>query len=682
MPTPGTEVAWWDGDRFTFGMVAGEEKGRVRLLLAGGKEQRVPASRIAYTLGSMHPPPGPSHDERVRAGLQVEAVTEKIRASASGIDVEVLWELALESDAPPGVDALADLALGIDDGPARAALTTALVDDGTLFVRRGAHWEPRSRTVVEGIRQQRRRCATRATERESALRQLTAAGRGEPFESSDTEEERRYIQSLEEVAIRGVEATEKATAACLEVLEAGGGRWDRPEEGAFRLLRRIGRFASDDENLQILRYGLRTSFPEEVEREARTAAERGFSRAGRSDLTALDVITIDSAHTREIDDGLSVELLEAGGGVRLGVHIADPAAFVGPGGALDREALSRTVSYYFPDRRLPMLPEKISHDAASLVPGEIRPALSFLVEVDRSGEVSGYEIVRSMIRSRARLDYLEADDLVQGRSGEWRALLAELDSVTSALEKGREARGAVRILAPEIDIRVDAGKVTLERIDPGAPSRKIVSEAMVLAGAVAARFGLEHELPALFRRQPAPAETRHAEPPDPRDPVAARALRRRLRRGEVGLEPGPHFALGLPAYVQISSPLRRYQDLAMHRQIIAALEGRSPDYDREGLQRIAASTERAENDGRRAEAAVDRYWLLRYLEPLIGGVVAAVIVEVEPRPVVLLLETLIELPMPGLVGEALGQRLQLRVERVNPRADILKLGRGDRAEVS
>jgi len=569
VPTPGTEVAWWDGDRFTFGMVAGEEKGRIRLILAGGKEQRVPVSRIAYTLGSMHPPPGTSHDERVRAGRQVEAVTEKIRASASGIDVEVLWELALESDAPPGVDALADLALGIDDGPARAAVTTALVDDGTLFVRRGAHWEPRSRTVVEGIRQQRRRCATRATERGAALRELTAAGRGEPFEPSDTGEERRYVQALEEVAIRGVEATEKARAACLEVLESGDGRWDRPEEGAFRLLRRIGRFSSDDENLQILRYGLRTSFPVEVEREARAAAERGFSRAGRTDLTALDVVTIDSARTREIDDGLSVEPLEAGGGVRLGVHIADPAAFVGPGGALDREALSRTVSYYFPDHRLPMLPERISHDAASLVPGEIRPALSFLVEVDRSGEVSGYEIVRSMIRSRARLDYLEADDLVQGRSGEWRTLLAELDSVASALEKARVARGAVRILAPEIDVRVDGAAVTLERIDSGAPSRKIVSEAMVLAGAVAARFGLERELPVLFRRQPPPAETHDTQPQDPRDPVAARALRRRLRRGEVGLEPGPHFALGLPAYVQITSPLRRYQDLAMHRQIIA-----------------------------------------------------------------------------------------------------------------
>jgi exoribonuclease-2 len=221
----------------------------------------------------------------------------------------------------------------------------------------------------------------------------------------------------------------------------------------------------------------------------------------------------------------------------------------------------------------------------------------------------------------------------------------------------------------------------LERIDPGAPSRRIVSEAMVLAGAIAARFCLEHDLPALYRRQPAPAGSPDADPPDPRDPVAARALRRGLRRGEVGLEPGAHFALGLPAYVQVTSPLRRYQDLAMHRQIIAALELRPPDHDREDLQRIAASTERAENDGRRAEAAADRYWLLRHLESRIEETVEAVIVEIEPRPVVLLLETLLEVPAPGLAGEALGQRLRLRVERVNPRADLLKLAPANRGEV-
>jgi exoribonuclease-2 len=682
MSAAGTEVAWWDrDDRLSFGIVAGEEKGRVRLILVGGKQQRVPPSRIAFTLGQLRPPPGAGHEERRRAARRVEAVSEKVRQQAAGIEVPVLWELALESDDPPDLGALAELALGRDDGPSRAVVTVALADDATLFVRRGARWEPRSWEIVDGIRRQRRRAAARASEREKALGELAAAVRGETFVLSGSREERRYLRALEEVAIMGAEATRKARVATLEVLETGERNWDRPEDGAFRLLRRVGRFASDDQNLQIVRYGLRTSFPDEVEREARQAAERGFVETGRSDLTGLDIITIDSLHTREIDDGLSVETLGEGRR-RMGIHIADPAAFVEPGGAVDSEALARTTSHYFPDCRLPMLPEAISHHAASLSPGETRPALSFLVEVDDAGEVVGYEIVRSVVRSRARLDYDRADEILRESSGAWHGPLADLAVGASALERAREARGAVRILSPEIDVRVIDGEIVLERIDPGATSRRIVSEAMVLAGAVAAKFCVERDLPALFRRQPAPAESPETVPLDPRDPVAVRALRRGLRRGEVGIEPGSHFALGLPAYVQVTSPLRRYQDLAMHRQIIAAVEGRERHLDREALQRIAASTERADHDGRRAEAAADRYWLLRALEPRAGESVEGIVVEVEPRPVVLLLETLLEVPMPGLAGATSGERLRLRVERVNPRADLLELGRPERGEVS
>jgi exoribonuclease-2 len=604
-----------------------------------------------------------------------------VRHEAAEIDLPVLWELASESNDPPDLGVLAELALGRDDGRTRAAVTVALADDSTLFVRRGSRWEPRSREVVEGIRLQRSRAAKRASEREKALRDLSAAGRSEPFVPSDSGEERRYLRALEEVAILGAEATHKARAAALEVLEAGPRDWDRPEDGAFWLLRRIGRFTSDDENLQIVRFGLRTSFPEEVEREARASARRGFSREGRSDLTGVEIVTIDSPYTREIDDGLSVEALGEGRR-RIGVHIADPSAFIDPGGAVDREALARTTSYYFPDRRLPMLPEVISHDAVSLIAGKPRPALSFLIEVDDDGEVVGYEIVRSVIRSRARLGYHEADELLGGRPGDRHGTLTELAASALALERARERRGAVKILSPEVDLRVVDGEVVLERIDPGTPARRIVAETMVLAGAVAARYCVEHDVPALFRRQPAPAEPPDAGPVDPRDPVAARARRRGLRRGEVGLEPGPHYALGLPAYVQITSPLRRYQDLAMHRQIIAALGGSAPALDRESLQRIAASTERADHDGRRAESAADRYWLLRTLEGRTGASVDGLVVEVEPRPVVLLLDTLLEVPVPGLAGATAGERVTLVVERVNPRSDLLVLVRSESGEVS
>jgi exoribonuclease-2 len=147
-----------------------------------------------------------------------------------------------------------------------------------------------------------------------------------------------------------------------------------------------------------------------------------------------------------------------------------------------------------------------------------------------------------------------------------------------------------------------------------------------------------------------------------------------LRRGESGLTSGPHFALGVAAYAQATSPLRRFQDLANHRQLVAAAAGEAPPYDAEALQAIAAATSRAESDGRRAERSAVRYWLYRHLqETAAAGPIDAVVVEVGHRTVVVLEETALELPVQGLTGVAPGDRVRLRVAHVNPRADVVRL---------
>jgi exoribonuclease-2 len=217
------------------------------------------------------------------------------------------------------------------------------------------------------------------------------------------------------------------------------------------------------------------------------------------------------------------------------------------------------------------------------------------------------------------------------------------------------------------------GRAVLERISADAPSRLAVSEAMVLAGEIAARFCLEAGLPTIYRRQPPPAAPHELPTDGVWDPVAVRRVRRGLRRAEVGLEPGPHAGLGLDAYIQPGSPLRRYQDLAIHRQILAHLRGEPLCYDTDAMRRVAATTERAEADARQAEAAADEYWLLRYLERYVGEMLAATVVESGPRPIVQLDETLREQPVRGLAGVEPGQQLLVNVVRVEPRAGVLSL---------
>lgn len=672
MAAPGSIVAWWREGELAFAVVVAEEKQKLRLVGPDGREDRVPPLRIAFAVEPSGHPPGPGPDERAAAARRAAAAAERARLGALAVDVPSLWEVACETGGEHRLADLADLALGGDEPAALAATAWALVSDDLHFVRRGEAWVPRTAAATAEIRMQRRREAERTEERERAVGALSAAARGEGWAPSGSAFERRVLDAVEQLALLDEAAGEPQRGLALETLDAAGVRGDRPSERAFRLLRAVGRFASDDENLAILRFGLRTAFPPEVEEAAAEAARRGWSRERREDLTGLEVLTVDGPRTREIDDGVSLEAL-GGGRFRLGIHIADPAAFVEPGDPVDAEALLRATSHYLPDAHLPMLPRAISEQAASLVAGEERPALSFLAVVDEDGAVVSFRATRAALRVGTRLDYDAADAILRSGEGPQGDLLRALSAVTDALRARRGRAGAVLLDAEEVEVRREEdGTLRLERLDPRSPSRRLVSEAMILAGALAARLCVEHRVPAIFRRQAAPAALPSLPGGEPLDPATVRAVRRALRRGETGLEPGPHFALGLEAYAQASSPLRRYQDLALHRQIASVLEGKPPLYAEEEMRRIAAATERAEADGRQAERSSDGYWLLRYLEASGAQVVEAVVVDVQPA-VVQLRETLIEARVPGLTGAAPGESLRLRVERINPRADLLIL---------
>lgn len=668
-PRPGEGIAWWSEGTIGFAVVVSEEKGKLVIVTEGGREQRIPPARVAHLLGG-GPAPERTPEGRKEAGRRTTAIAARVRERAAGVEVSALWELVREAGDSDD-RTLASLAVG-DDGPeAAAALSSALIADGLHFVRRQDRWVPRTTEQLAELSHQRERERRRASEHDAAHARLAAAARGETVRFGETDAERRWLRALEEVAIHGPDAGESARQAAAEALEASGLVHDRPAEGAFRLLRRMGVFDSDDENLAILRHGLRTDFPDAVLDEARQASDL-HGRSGRLDLTGLPIVTIDGSRTREIDDGLSVEPLP-GGAFRIGIHIADASAFVPSGGAVDLEAYARGVTHYFPDRRLPMIPEAISEGAASLVAGEERPALSFLVEVGPDGEVGEVRLVRSIVRARARLDYDEADAILESRSGPWAEGLVALLDAAARLEARRVAAGAARIRALEAEVFVEAdGRLTVERRDPYSPSHRLVSEAMVLAGTVAARWCAERGIPAIHRRQ-APPESSRPLPTNVPDPVVARAMRRRMRRAEIGIAPGPHAGLGVAAYIQVTSPLRRYQDLVMHRQIAAVAAGGAAPYDEDALRGIAATTEAAESRGRWAERERDRYWMLRHLERQTGRIVDAIVVETEPRCVVHLTDTLVEDAAPALSGAPLGAAVRVAIHRVNPRADLLVL---------
>jgi exoribonuclease-2 len=687
---PGDLVEIWHGGEIVSAVVLSLEKGRLRVVTERGEEIRITESRIALRAGRV---------KAAGAGAGARAAAAHAdagRRAAEGVDLPALWEILVDAGGRHTVGSLAELALGSDAPESRSAVIRCLATEKTHFERKGDLWAARGRAAVEQTLQRLRAVAEKERRRGEFLKRVRArlegAGSAGPTALSPEgiagAEDAPFLDKVIDLAVHGDDSVHRKEAVGL--LEALGQSAGRPALAAFDLLHRLGIF-TPDENLEIRRYGLRIDFPDEVTAAAARAASRAPD-GPRRDLTHLEAWTVDDEETVEIDDALSWEEEEGGGGV-AGIHIADPAAFVEPGDPVDEEALRRASTHYFPDRRLTMLPPAISEEAASLIPGAVRPALSFLATVDPSGAVTVFEVVPSLIRSRARMTYQEADELlasagIEGGGGapghdlRLAPALAGLARIAGVLERGRVAAGAILLRHPEVVVRLAEGRrVVIKRIEERGPSRLLVAELMILANSLAAGFCAERGIVALFRRQAPPDQEPETIPSGPYDPVAVRTLRRVLRRGEVSLSPDVHYALGVPAYLQVTSPLRRYQDLVMQRQVKAWLGGRPLPYEAAEMARIAATTEEGERAARKAETAANGYWILEYLRERVGHEVEGIVITAEPRrTAVEITETLTVASIAPRPDHVPGKRMRLVIEESRPREGLLRLREIDASE--
>lgn len=326
----------------------------------------------------------------------------------------------------------------------------------------------------------------------------------------------------------------------------------------------------------------------------RSAWERGFSEdllaaaaclvasadewwpgdGDRLDLTGLRTYSLDDADTAEIDDAVSLETSPDGREL-IWIHIADPGRLIAADSPLDIEARQRGSSLYLADRMVPMVPISLAAGPFSLRQGQRCAAWSTSVELDPDGAVLTASIQRSWVRPTYRLTYGDGDVLIELAPPQ-DADLARLDGLLRRRRHWRERQGALLMEQPEGRIRSRGEVAELAVTEPSA-ARDLVAEAMILNGAVVAEHGIRHGLALPYRGQPAselpPAAELDALPPGP---VRHAALRRCLSRGCVGVTPSHHFSLGLPAYVQATSPIRRYSDLLVQRQLAAWCSGVEP----------------------------------------------------------------------------------------------------------
>ncbi len=405
------------------------------------------------------------------------------------------------------------------------------------------------------------------------------------------------------------------------------------------------------------------------------AAEREWPGDGeRLDLCHLHTITIDDEDTADLDDGLSLQWL-ADGTPRIWIHVADPGRLIEPESPLDLEARRRGTSLYLARDCLPMFPPQLATGPFSLRCGQRSAAWSLAIELDGEGGITSQSLHRSWIRPTYRLSYADADDLLELAPPQERDLIV-LHELMLRRRGWRLTRGALVLDQPEGRVRCRKESTELEIIEPGA-ARLLVAEAMILAGAAVAQHGQRSGLPLPYRSQASsplpPAAELAALPPGP---VRHAALKRCLSRGHVGTTPAAHFSLGLDAYVQATSPIRRYADLLVQRQLALQAGGGEPLADGQ-LASLLSQIEAPLRQGIAISRDDQRHWqqvwfeqhprlewsatFLRWLRPQ------------DQLGLVCLEELAMELPARCPSGSDPGDALLVRVREVDSLRDQLRL---------
>lgn len=358
-------------------------------------------------------------------------------------------------------------------------------------------------------------------------------------------------------------------------------------------------------------FGLQRAFPAAAETEAeRRAAQDPAAAAGRRALGELTVLCIDPADARDHDDAISLEP-RAGGGWRLGVHIADVAEFVPLDGALDREARRRGNSTYFYLDTIPMLPPLLSGEQCSLLPGQDRAAISLFLDLDAEGELLALEAVETRLRVSHSLSYEEAETaLASAAPSEPAASLRAMHALAERLGAGRAAGGALQFELPEIRPHDRGEGVEGFRPVRVLRSHHIVEEFMLAANHAVGRLLRERGRPGIYRVHPPPAAEDLAElllalqrrkvnwrpghQPQSADYQRLAALLaerpdrelllmkmlRSLAKAAYSLHDQGHFGLAWWDYLHFTSPIRRYADLTVHRELKAMLPATPPQGER------------------------------------------------------------------------------------------------------
>ncbi len=442
----------------------------------------------------------------------------------------------------------------------------------------------------------------------------------------------------------------------VHILSYGGK--SRPPMG--RLVESFGRADSRDAAVEaaLFRYGIEDYFPPDVQAQAEQAPEQVEEEAlkGRLDLRQELIVTIDGAGAKDLDDAVSLRRDEQNRLV-LGVHIADVSHYVREGSALDREAWERGTSVYFADRVVPMLPVQLSNGICSLNPQVDRLTLSCIMTLDGRGNVVEHKIAKSVIRTTARLTYIQCNRWLEGAADgadDLRALIADMAALAAKLERKRRLRGALELESAEAVILCDpAGHPIGMELREQGRAEKLIEEFMLLSNETVAKHLHDGGLPGVYRVHEKPSADKverlrtMLEPlgldvkaadhfalqkildtvkDKPEAGMVNMLLLRSLMKARYDGENLGHFGLAAEYYCHFTSPIRRYPDLMVHRILSAMLTGElNQNRMRTAAQKAAVQSSERELAAQNAERDIEKFYMAEFMQNRIGETFAGTV---------------------------------------------------------
>ncbi|MCY4262424.1 MAG: RNB domain-containing ribonuclease [Candidatus Dadabacteria bacterium] len=590
--------------------------------------------------------------------LEMKKCRKELESEKDSIDLETLWQCVVGEQETVSFEEILDLYSGASNVSVQQRfLLFWAVDKNTVYLSRTENgYLVRSREDVSKTLNALKLREQKAKRVQAAVNWVRCVLSGEV--PAVVEESHYEFLEIIERYVMDLDSYERAKEARSFLYETGL----KEVESAVEFLIKIGFWKKDDDP-ESKKIAFHFKHSQRVLEEVRDILSDQQNFEGLTDRTNLEIFSIDGETTQDIDDAISFEM--RGDSIILGVHISNVAHAVSRGSFLDKEALAHCETVYFPEKRVDMFPREIVNGKLSLKAGVLRPALSFFATFTKEDfALTDYRFETTLIKVLENLTYTRATEMFCDT--QWgRSLLLLADSLRNA----RNAAGAFIVQLPELKINVkESDEISISKDYMDSPAHDVVSECMILMNKLSGDFFCKNEIPALFRSQTQKISP-EAEKLDPSEVLFPVKAVKYLKPSFVSCKPELHMSLGVSYYVQMTSPIRRYTDLLMQRQLIYWLGKQEICYSESELEDTNTRVSLATREIKNAQRSRNRYWLIRYLqEKGIKGATGYVSSEGYRGFNVYIPEFLIELPLSnsGARSFDIGTRLSLSVWGLDP----------------